>query len=129
MDGRLALVFLFLPLQTQAQELRFTIDPQQLISDSPKRYGLDIELRENEDGNARLAAYPRLQLTPESSVSLSLKDYRPNLNLEGSGYKTSLRLRGDGVKLNIRPKDPRNRLEVDIKVTDDESSLDLRYKF
>jgi hypothetical protein len=62
-------------------------------------------------------------------VSLSIKDYRPNLNLEGDGYKTSLRLRGDGVKLSIRPRDPRNRLEVDLKITDDESSLDLRYKF
>ncbi|MBL1378322.1 hypothetical protein [Zobellella iuensis] len=130
MDSRLILVFLFLPLQTQAQELRFTIDPQQLISDSPKkRYGLDIELRENEDGNARLTAYPRLQLSTESSVSLSMKDYRPNLNLDGGGYKASLRLRGDGVRLNIRPRDPRNHLEMDIKVTDDESSLDLRYKF
>ncbi|ATG74851.1 hypothetical protein CGX12_09705 [Zobellella denitrificans] len=129
MDSRLVLIFLLLPLQTQAQELRFSIDPQQLISDTPKRYGLDLELRENEDGNARLAAYPRLQLTPESSVSLSIKDYRPNLNLEGDGYKTSLRLRGDGVKLSIRPRDPRNRLEVDLKITDDESSLDLRYKF
>ncbi|WP_445397230.1 hypothetical protein [Zobellella sp. An-6] len=124
------LVLLPLSLQAAGQELRFTIDPQQLISDIPKRYGLDIELQENTDGRRnRFAAAPRLQLTPESSVSLSLKDYRPNLNLDGDGYRTSLRLRGDGVKLRIRPKDPRNRLEVDIKVTDDESSLDLRYKF
>ncbi|PSJ46205.1 hypothetical protein C7H85_06055 [Zobellella endophytica] len=131
MDGRLVLIFWLLPLPLLANdpEWRFTLNPPSMIGEQPRRYGLDIELRENEEGRARLAAYPRLQLTPQSSVSLSLKDYRPNLNFDGRRYKASLRLRGDGVKLSIRPTDPRNRLEIDLKVTDDESGLDLRYKF
>lgn len=114
---------------TYQQPLRFTLAPPSIISDIPKRYGLDIELHSAPDGNQRLAAYPSLKLTPQSSVSLSLKSLRPRLNFEGGGFKTSLKFRGDGIKLNIRPSDPETRLEFDIKITKDESRLDCKYRF
>lgn len=114
---------------TYQQPLRFTLTPPSIISDTPKRYGLDIELHSTTDGNQRLAAYPSLKLTPQSSVSLSLQSFRPRLNFEGGGFKTALKLRGDGFKLNIRPSDPETRLEFDIKITKDESRLDCRYRF
>lgn len=114
---------------TYQQPLHFTLTPFNINSDIPKRYGLDIELDSTTDGNRRLAAYPSLKLTPQSSVSLSLQSFRPRLNFEGGGFKTSLKLRGDGIKLNIRPSDPETRLEFDIKITDDESRLDCKYRF
>ena len=114
---------------THQQPLRFTLTPPSITPDTPKRYGLDIELHSTTDGSQRLAAYPSLKLTPQSSVSLSLKSFRPRLNFEGGGFKTSLKLRGDGIKLNIRPSDPETRLEFDIKITDDESRLDCKYRF
>ncbi|GAA3714571.1 hypothetical protein GCM10022421_22460 [Oceanisphaera sediminis] len=152
MDGRkiLLLAFLFLPqlacitssqayeqtspsyqqaTATQQPPLRFSLPSPSINSDIPRRYGLDIELQSTTDGNQRLAAYPSLKLTPQSSVSLSLKNLRPRLNFEGGGFKTSLKLRGDGIKLNIRPSDPDTRLEFDIKITDDESRLDCKYRF
>ncbi|GAA3536314.1 hypothetical protein GCM10022394_14910 [Zobellella aerophila] len=131
MDSRLYFVLLIIPLSLPAETFnwRFSLDPRNLISESPARYGMDIELQENQEGANRVRAFPRLQLTPQSSVSLSIKNYRPNLNVDGRRYKSSLRLRGDGVKVRIRPTDPKNNLEIDIKVTDDESLLGLRYKF
>ncbi|MBM7455814.1 hypothetical protein HNR62_001693 [Oceanisphaera litoralis] len=113
---------------TALPPLRFALTPPELPG-APRRYGLDIELQPTADGNQRLAAYPSLQLTPQSSVSLSLKSFRPRLNFERAGFKTSVRLRGDGLKLNIRPSDPDTRLEFDIKITDDESRLDCKYRF
>ncbi|GHA24430.1 hypothetical protein [Oceanisphaera arctica] len=118
-----------LPTATIEQPLRFTLTPPKILTDTPKPYGLDIELHPTADGSRRLAAYPSLKLTPQSSVSLSLKNFRPRLNFERGGFKTSLRLRGDGIKLNIRPSDPEIRLEFDIKITDDESRLDCKYRF
>ncbi|WP_116472355.1 hypothetical protein [Zobellella maritima] len=131
MDSRLWFILLLIPLSLPAEtfDWRFSLDPRNLISESPTRYGVDIELQGDQEGASRVNAFPRLQLTPQSSVSLSIKNYRPNLNVEGRRYKSSLRLRGDGVKVRIRPVDPQNQLEIDIKVTDDESSLGLRYKF
>ncbi len=117
------------PGTSNEQPLRFTLPSPSIMTDLPSRYGLDIELNPTADGNQRLTAYPSLKLTPQSSVSLSLKNFRPRLNFERGGLKTSLRLRGDGIKLNIRPSNPETRLEFDIKITDDESRLDCKYRF
>ncbi len=117
------------PDLTAIPPLRFTLTPPELLGTTPGPYGLDIELQPTADGNQRLAAYPSLKLTPQSSVSLSLKNFRPRLNFEGGGFRTSLRLRGNGIKLNIRPSDPDTRLEFDLKITGDESRLDCKYRF
>ncbi|MFP2770505.1 hypothetical protein [Oceanisphaera sp. KMM 10153] len=117
------------PDLTAIPPLHFTLTPSELLGATPSDYGLDIELQPTADGNQRLAAYPSLKLTPQSSVSLSLKNFRPRLNFERGGFKTSLRLRGDGIKLSIRPSDPETRLEFDLKITDDESRLDCKYRF
>lgn len=131
MDSRLFFLLLVIPLSLPAETFnwRFSLDPRNLISEKPIPYGLDVELQGNQQGENQVDASPSFQLTPQSSVSLSIKNYRPNLNVEGRRYKSSLRLRGDGFKVRIRPIDPKNQLEIDIKVTDDESSLGLRYKF
>ncbi|WP_417618133.1 hypothetical protein [Oceanisphaera sp.] len=114
---------------TLAQPLRFTLAPPVIFGDQPRRYDMNIELRPTPNGMPQLHAYPSLQLTPQSSVGLSLKNLRPRFDFESGGFKTSMRLRGDGIKLNIRPADPDNRLEFDIKITDDESRLDLTYRY
>lgn len=117
------------PNVTSTQPFRFTLAPPAIFGDIPKRYGLNVEWRPTPDGTPRLSAYPSLKLTPQSSVGFSLKNFRPRFNFERGGFKTSMRLRGDGIKLNIRPADPNNRLEFDVKITDDESRLDLTYRY
>ncbi len=42
---------------------------------------------------------------------------------------TALRLRGDGIKMQFNPVDKTIPLQIEIKVTDDESSLRLDYRF
>lgn len=117
------------PNLSSAPPLRFTLAPPAVFGDIPNRYGINFEWQPTPDGTAGLSAYPVLQLTPQSSVGFSLKSFRPRFDFEGGGFKTSMRLRGDGIKLNIRPADPTNRLELDIKITDDESRLDLTYRY
>lgn len=119
----------FPPNVSSAQPLRFTLAPPAIFGDIPKRYGLNFEWQPTPDGTSGLNAYPLLKLTPQSSVGFSLKNFRPRFDFEGGGFKTSMRLRGNGIKLNIRPADPTNRLEFDIKITDDESRLDLTYRY
>lgn len=117
------------PNLNNSQPLRFTLAPPAIFGDIPTRYGLNVEWQPLADGSPRLSAYPVLKLTPQSSVGFSLKNFRPRFDFERGGFKTSMRLRGDGIKLNIRPTDPTNRLEFDIKITDDESRLDLTYRY
>lgn len=111
---------------------RMTLAYPDLFGVSLSRYEFNVELRPNgslNGGNQRLSAYPSLKLTPQSSVGFSLKNFNPRFDIERAGFKTSLRLRGDGIKLNIRPADPNNRLEFNIKITDDESRLDVTYRY
>jgi hypothetical protein len=42
---------------------------------------------------------------------------------------TAVKLRGDGVKMQFNPTDKKIPLQVEIKLTDDESSLRFDYKF
>ncbi|MFD1007742.1 MULTISPECIES: hypothetical protein [Oceanisphaera] len=117
------------PNTTAAQPLRFTLTPHNTFVVIPRRYGLNFELTPTTDGQQKIIAYPSLTLTPQSSLGLSLKNFRPRLDFEQGGFKTSLRLRGNGIKLNIRPTALSNRLEFDIKITDDESRLDFTYRY
>ena len=42
---------------------------------------------------------------------------------------TAIKLRGNGVKLQLNPVDKSIPLEIELKVTNDESSLRVDYRF
>ncbi|ART83473.1 hypothetical protein CBP31_13270 [Oceanisphaera profunda] len=98
----------------------------------PKRYQVHVELIPSgpvNEGNQRLSVYPSFQLTSQSSLGFSFNKFRPRFNIERAGLQTSLHLRGDGIKLNFRPTAISTQLEFDVKITDDESRLDLTYRY
>lgn len=117
--------------------LSFT--PQNIITNNidlfallPKRYQVHVELIPSgpvHEGNQRLNIYPSFQLTSQSSLGFSFNKFRPRFNIERAGLQTSLHFRGDGIKLNFRPTAISTQLEFDVKITDDESRLDLTYRY
>ncbi|MGO4998200.1 hypothetical protein [Oceanisphaera sp. W20_SRM_FM3] len=122
---------------TGLNTLSFT--PQQMLLNRsdlfallPSRYQIHIELTPSgpaNSGNPRLSAYSNFQLSPQSSLGLSLKNLSPRLKFDRPGLQTELKFRGDGIKLNFRPTAISNQLEIDVKITDDESRLDLTYRY
>lgn len=122
---------------TGLNTLSFT--PQQMLLNRsdlftllPSRYQIHIELTPSgppNSSNPRLSAYPSLPLSSQSSLGLSFNNFRPRLNFDRDGLKTSVKLRGDGIKLNFRPTAISTQLEIDLKITDDESRFDLTYKY
>ena len=109
-----------------------TFNNSDLFSRLPHSYQLHIELTPSGalyGDSQRLSAYQSYQLSPQSSLGMSFKSLKPRLNFDRAGLQTSLQLRGDGIKLNFRPTAISDQLQLDVKITDDESRLDLTYKY
>ena len=98
-----------------------------LFTPPPHRYQLHLELKlsGSDEGKQRLSAYPSLLFTPQHALGR----FSPRFNIEPLGLQTSLHFRGDGINLNFRPTAISTRLEFDLKITDDESRLDLTYRW
>ncbi|PKQ81715.1 hypothetical protein AOX56_10510 [Aeromonas sobria] len=120
-----------LPLQDKraATEVwRSSLDTNDLLK-APKALSFSIEVSTDSVGNQKITSYPQLNLTPEKSVSLSVERFRPKVKFKAGGMHTSVRLRGDGLKMQFSPLDKTIPLQIELKLTDDESSLRLDYRF
>ncbi|WP_033137925.1 hypothetical protein [Aeromonas finlandensis] len=120
-----------LPLEEQrtATEVwRSTLDTNDLLK-APRPLSFGIEVTTDNYGNQKVTSYQQLNLTPEKSVSLSFDRYKPRVKFRAGSLNTAIKLRGDGVKLQFNPVDKTIPLEIEIKVTDDESSLRVDYRF
>ena len=114
--------------QQASQVWRSNVDTNDLLK-APKPLSFGIEVSTDNFGNQKITSYPQLNLTPEKSVSLSVERFRPKVKFKAGGMNTALRLRGDGIKMQFNPVDKTIPLQIEIKVTDDESSLRLDYRF
>ena len=77
----------------------------------------------------RSPLYQKLNLTAEKSVSLSFEKQKPRIKFNAGGINTSVKLRGDGVKMQFNPSDKTIPLQIELKITDDESMMRLDYRF
>ena len=98
-----------------------------LKAPKPLSFGLDIVTDSN--GNSQVTPYQKLNLTAEKSVSLSFEKHKPRIKFNAGGLNTAVKLRGDGVKMQFTPTDKSIPLQVEIKVTDDESKVTFYYRF
>ncbi|WP_042010657.1 hypothetical protein [Aeromonas fluvialis] len=114
--------------RTASEVWRSSLDTNALLK-APKPLSFGIEVTTDNFGNQKLTSYQQLNLTPEKRVSLSVDRFRPKVKFKAGGMNTALRLRGDGIKLQFNPVDKTIPLQIEIKVTDDESSLRLDYRF
>ncbi|MEN9531734.1 MAG: hypothetical protein ACRC7D_05850 [Aeromonas popoffii] len=114
--------------QQASQVWRSTLDTNELLK-APKPLSFGVEIMTDSDGNKQVTAYPTLNLTAEKSVSLSFEQHKPRIKFKAAGMDTAIKLRGDGVKLQFNPVDKSIPLQIELKVTDDESSLRLDYRF
>ncbi|EKP0308064.1 hypothetical protein JGK42_001889 [Aeromonas veronii] len=114
--------------RTATEVWRSSLDTNDLLK-APKPLSLGIEVTTDNFGNQQVTSYQQLNLTLEKSVSLSVDRFRPKVKFKTGGMNTALRLRGDGIKLQFNPTDKTIPLQIEIKMTDDESSLRLDYRF
>ncbi|PJG57431.1 hypothetical protein [Aeromonas cavernicola] len=114
--------------QPRHEVWRSTLDTNDLLK-APKPLSFGIEVTTDNYGNQRVTSYQQLNLTPEKGVSLSFERYKPRVKFKAGGMQTAIKLRGDGVKVQLSPVDKTIPLQVELKVTDDESSLRLDYRF
>ncbi|MGL5452854.1 MAG: hypothetical protein ACRDBT_10835 [Aeromonas sp.] len=105
-----------------------SLDTNDLLS-APAPLSFGIEVSTDRLGHQRIRSYPQLNLSQEKRVSLSVDRFRPKLKFKTGGMHAAIRLRGDGVKLQFKPIDKRMPLQMELKLTDDESSLRLDYRF
>ncbi|MGL5661104.1 MAG: hypothetical protein ACRDCX_07770 [Aeromonas sp.] len=105
-----------------------SLDTNDLLS-APAPLSFGIEVSTDRLGHQRIRSYPQLNLSQEKRVSLSVDRFRPKLKFKTGGMQAAIRLRGDGVKLQFKPIDKRMPLQMELKLTDDESSLRLDYRF
>ena len=98
-----------------------------LKAPKPLSFGLDIVTDSN--GNSQVTPYQKLNLTAEKSVSLSFEQHKPRIKFKTAGMNTSIKLRGNGVKLEFSPTDRTIPLDIELKLTDGESSLRFDYRF
>ncbi|ART79647.1 hypothetical protein [Oceanisphaera avium] len=107
-----------------------TFTHSNLLTRLSDRYQLNLEFSPSEvNAKPNFNAYPSYQLSSQSSLGFSFNHFRPRFNFERAGLQTSLHFRGDGVKLNFRPTAISKQLEFDVKISDDESRLDLTYRY
>lgn len=114
--------------RTATEVWRSSLDTNDLLK-APKPLSFGIEVTTDNFGNQQVTSYPQLNLTPEKSVSLSFERYKPRVKFKAGSMHTAIKLRGDGVKLQFNPVDKTIPLQIELKVTDDESSLRLDYRF
>lgn len=113
---------------TSREVWRSTLDTNDLLK-APKPLSFGIEVTTDNYGNQQITSYPQLNLTPEKSVSLSFERYKPKVKFRTGTINTAIKLRGNGVKLQLNPVDKSIPLEIELKVTNDESSLRVDYRF
>uniref|UniRef100_UPI003BA00070 hypothetical protein n=1 Tax=Aeromonas jandaei TaxID=650 RepID=UPI003BA00070 len=113
---------------TSREVWRSTLNTNDLLK-APKALSFGIEVTTDNYGNQQITSYPQLNLTPEKSVSLSFERYKPKVKFRTGTMNTAIKLRGNGVKLQLNPVDKSIPLEIELKVTNDESSLRVDYRF
>ncbi|KUE79817.1 hypothetical protein [Aeromonas schubertii] len=97
---------------------------------SLSRYSsLSLEVKRNDSGEATLAPYHRLNLTPDKRVSVGFENLRPRVKFRAGTMDTAVKLRGDGIKVQLTPSDKTIPMQIELKITDDESSLKFDYRF
>ncbi|MBL0680000.1 hypothetical protein [Aeromonas dhakensis] len=119
-----------LPPSTQpaSQVWHSTLDTNDLLkAPKPLSFGMDVVTDSN--GNSQVTPYQKLNLTAEKSVSLSFEQHKPRIKFKTAGMNTSLKLRSNGVKLEFSPTDRTIPLDIELKLTDGESSLRFDYRF
>ena len=110
------------------QTWQSTIDTNDLLK-SPKPLSLGVDIMTDSNGTQRITAYQKLNLTAEKSVSLSFEKHKPRIKFNAGGIHTSVKLRGDGVKMQFNPTDKTIPLQIELKITDDESMMRFDYRF
>ncbi|WP_336289291.1 hypothetical protein [Aeromonas dhakensis] len=114
--------------QTASQVWQSTLDTNDLLkAPKPLSFGMDVVTDSN--GNSQVTPYQKLNLTAEKSVSLSFEQHKPRIKFKTAGMNTSLKLRSNGVKLEFSPTDRTIPLDIELKLTDGESSLRFDYRF
>ncbi|MCF3096101.1 hypothetical protein EHZ86_01915 [Aeromonas australiensis] len=114
--------------RTATEVWRSSMDTNDLLK-VPHPISLGIEISIDNLGNQKISSYQQLNLKSEKRVSLSYEQHRPNIKFRTGEINTALKLRGDGLKMQFNPVDKTIPLQIEIKVTDDESSLRLDYRF
>ncbi|HDX8596263.1 TPA: hypothetical protein RQN60_002595 [Aeromonas dhakensis] len=114
--------------QPASQVWQSTLDTNDLLKvPKPLSFGMDVVTDSN--GNSQVTPYQKLNLTAEKSVSLSFEQHKPRIKFKTAGMNTSLKLRSNGVKLEFSPTDRTIPLDIELKLTDGESSLRFDYRF
>ncbi|WP_324007700.1 hypothetical protein [Aeromonas dhakensis] len=114
--------------QPASQVWQSTLDTNDLLkAPKPLSFGMDVVTDSN--GNNQVTPYQKLNLTAEKSVSLSFEQHKPRIKFKTAGMNTSLKLRSNGVKLEFSPTDRTIPLDIELKLTDGESSLRFDYRF
>ncbi|MFQ2282457.1 hypothetical protein [Aeromonas dhakensis] len=115
-------------IQPANQVWQSTLDTNDLLTaPKPLSFGMDVVTDSN--GNSQVTPYQKLNLTAEKSVSLSFEQHKPRIKFKTAGMNTSLKLRSNGVKLEFSPTDRTIPLDIELKLTDGESSLRFDYRF
>ena len=114
--------------QPAKQTWQSTLDTNVLLK-TPKPLSLGADIITDSNGGKQISAYQKLNLTAEKSVSLSFEKQRPRIKFNAGGINTSVKLRGDGVKMQFNPTDKTIPLQIEVKLTDDESMMRFDYRF
>ncbi|HDX8360492.1 TPA: hypothetical protein RQN15_004289 [Aeromonas hydrophila] len=114
--------------QQASQVWRSNVDTNDLLK-APKPLSFGMDIVTDSDGNSQVTPYQKLNLTAEKSVSLSFEQHKPRIKFKTAGMNTSIKLRGNGVKLEFSPTDRTIPLDIELKLTDGESSLRFDYRF
>lgn len=114
--------------QPAKQTWQSNLDTNDLLK-TPKPLSLGVDIITDSNGGKQISAYQKLNLTAEKSVSLSFEKQRPRIKFNAGGINTSVKLRGDGVKMQFNPTDKTIPLQIEVKITDDESMMRFDYRF
>ena len=96
---------------------------------APKQLSFGVDIMTDSNGARSITPYQKLNLTAEKSVSLSFEKHKPRIKFNAGGINTAIKLRGDGVKMQFNPTDRTIPLQVELKVTNDESKVTFDYRF
>lgn len=114
--------------QPAKQTWKSNLDTNDLLK-APKPLSFGVDIMTDSNGNSQITPYQKLNLTAEKSVSLSFEKQKPRIKFNAGGIKTTLKLRGDGVKMQFNPTDQSIPVQVELKVTDNESKVSFDYRF
>ncbi|MCH7370431.1 MULTISPECIES: hypothetical protein [Aeromonas] len=96
---------------------------------APKQLSFGVDIMTDSNGARSITPYQKLNITAEKSVSLSFEQHKPRIKFNAGGINTAIKLRGDGVKMQFNPTDRTIPLQVELKVTNDESKVTFDYRF